>query len=39
MTAEPTGRAVLLDSITMYRFEDGLIAEDWETMDEGQPGR
>src|SRR5262245_61954426 len=32
----PTHRTVALDGITMYRFEDGLIAEDWEMMDEGQ---
>ena len=32
----PTLRTVTLDGITMYRFEDGLIAEDWEMMDEGQ---
>lgn len=25
-----------LDGITIYRFENGLIAEDWEMMDEGQ---
>ena len=33
---EPTTRAVALDGITIYRFEDGVIAEDWEMMDEGQ---
>jgi predicted ester cyclase len=33
---EPSFRAVALDVITIYRFEDGLIAEDWEMMDEGQ---
>jgi predicted ester cyclase len=32
----PTLRTVVLDGITMYRFEDGLIAEDWEMMDEQQ---
>ena len=32
----PTLRTVVLDGITIYRFEDGLIAEDWEMMDEGQ---
>ena len=32
----PTLRTVALDGITIYRFEDGLIAEDWEMMDEGQ---
>ena len=32
----PTLRTVVLDGITMYRFENGLIAEDWEMMDEGQ---
>ena len=30
----PTGRAVTLYGITLYRFEDGLIAEDWEATDE-----
>ena len=33
---EPTSRQVALDGITIYRFEDGVIAEDWEMMDEGQ---
>jgi steroid delta-isomerase-like uncharacterized protein len=32
----PTLRPVVLDGITMYRFEDGLIAEDWEMMDGDQ---
>jgi len=32
----PTLRTVALDGITIYRFENGLIAEDWEMMDEGQ---
>jgi len=32
----PTHRTVVLDGITMYRFENGLIAEDWEMMDEQQ---
>jgi len=33
---DPTLRMVVLDGITMYRFEDGLIAEDWELMDGDQ---
>jgi steroid delta-isomerase-like uncharacterized protein len=33
---EPTGREVTLDGTTIFRFEDGVIAEDWEMMDEGQ---
>ena len=33
---DPTLRVVVLDGITMYRFEDGLIAEDWELMDGDQ---
>ena len=33
---EPTHREVVLDGITIYRFQDGVIAEDWEMMDEGQ---
>ena len=32
----PTLRTVVLDGITIYRFEDGVIAEDWEMMDEQQ---
>jgi len=32
----PTLRTVALDGITIYRFENGLIAEDWEMMDEQQ---
>jgi len=32
----PMRRTVALDGITIYRFENGLIAEDWEMMDEGQ---
>jgi predicted ester cyclase len=32
----PTLRTVVLDGITIYRFEDGLIVEDWEMMDEQQ---
>jgi predicted ester cyclase len=32
----PTLRAVALDGITIYRFENGVIVEDWELMDEGQ---
>jgi len=32
----PTLRTVVLDGITIYRFDNGLIAEDWEMMDEGQ---
>jgi steroid delta-isomerase-like uncharacterized protein len=30
----PTSRAVTLHGITLYRIRDGLIAEDWEAMDE-----
>lgn len=30
----PTGRTITLYGITMYRFEGGLIVEDWEAMDE-----
>ena len=33
---EVTLQPIALDGITIYRFEDGLIAEDWEMMDEGQ---
>jgi predicted ester cyclase len=29
-----TGRSVVLNGITIYRFEGELIAEDWEAMDE-----
>jgi steroid delta-isomerase-like uncharacterized protein len=32
----PTGRPVVLHGIFIYRFEHGLIAEDWEAMDEQQ---
>jgi steroid delta-isomerase-like uncharacterized protein len=32
----PTLRTVVLDGITMYRFADGVIAEDWEMMDGDQ---
>ena len=32
----PTGRTVTLDGTTIFRFDDGVIAEDWEMMDEGQ---
>ena len=32
----PTSTAVALHGIMIYRFRDGLIAEDWEAMDEGQ---
>lgn len=32
----PTQRTVVLDGITIYRFENGLIAEDWEMMDGDQ---
>jgi steroid delta-isomerase-like uncharacterized protein len=32
----PTRRDVSLDGITIYRFDNGLIVEDWEMMDEGQ---
>lgn len=32
----PTLREVVLDGITIYRFENGLIVEDWEMMDEQQ---
>jgi len=31
---DPTDRAVTLYGITLYRFEDGLIVEDWEATDE-----
>jgi len=30
----PTSNAVVLHGILIYRFRDGLIAEDWEAMDE-----
>ena len=30
----PTNRTITLYGITLYRFEDGLIAEDWEATDE-----
>jgi predicted ester cyclase len=30
----PTGGTVTLHGITEYRIQDGLIAEDWEAMDE-----
>jgi predicted ester cyclase len=33
---EPTSGEVALDGIMIYRFEDELIAEDWEGTDEGQ---
>jgi len=33
---EVTSQPMALDGITIFRFEDGLIAEDWEMMDEGQ---
>ena len=32
----PTGNDIVVHGITMYRLRDGLIAEDWEAMDEGQ---
>lgn len=32
----PTLRPVALDGITIYRFEHGVIVEDWEMMDEQQ---
>jgi predicted ester cyclase len=32
----PTGRPVVMHGIIIYRFENGVIAEDWEAMDEGQ---
>jgi predicted ester cyclase len=32
----PTSRSVALHGVRSYRFRDGLIAEDWEAMDEGQ---
>ena len=32
----PTSRTVALHGIVIYRFRDGLIAEDWEAMDEQQ---
>jgi steroid delta-isomerase-like uncharacterized protein len=35
----PTLRTVILDGITIYRFEEGLIAEDWEMMDGEQLSR
>ena len=31
----PSGATLRLHGMTMYRFEDGRIAEDWEFMDEG----
>jgi len=34
MGEEPTGRTVTLHGITQYRIKDGLVAEDWEAMDE-----
>jgi steroid delta-isomerase-like uncharacterized protein len=30
----PTSKTVVLHGITVFRFRDGLIAEDWEAMDE-----
>jgi predicted ester cyclase len=33
---EPTHREVVLDGTTIFRFENGVIVEDWEMMDEGQ---
>jgi predicted ester cyclase len=32
----PTFRQVVLDGITIYRFENNVIVEDWEMMDEQQ---
>ena len=32
----PTSKAVAMHGIMIYRFRDGLIAEDWEAMDEQQ---
>jgi len=32
----PTLRTVVLDGITIYRFEGRVIVEDWEVMDEQQ---
>jgi steroid delta-isomerase-like uncharacterized protein len=32
----PTSNDVVLHGIMIYRFRDGLIAEDWEAMDEQQ---
>jgi steroid delta-isomerase-like uncharacterized protein len=32
----PTSRAIVLYGTTIYRLEDGVIAEDWEALDEGE---
>jgi steroid delta-isomerase-like uncharacterized protein len=32
----PTSNRVILHGVMIYRFRDGLIAEDWEAMDEQQ---
>jgi steroid delta-isomerase-like uncharacterized protein len=32
----PTSRDIAVHGIMIYRFRDGLIAEDWEAMDEQQ---
>ena len=32
----PSKRTIVLDGITVYRFSDGVIAVDWEAMDEQQ---
>ena len=35
----PTSNGVVMHGIFIYRFRDGLIAEDWEAMDEQQLSR
>jgi predicted ester cyclase len=32
----PTSKPVAMHGVMIYRFREGLIAEDWEAMDEGQ---
>ena len=34
MGETPTSRAVVLHGITIYRIEDGIIADDWEALDD-----